>query len=164
VSRALITYYSKTGHTKQAGEDSAEGLREAGVEVTLKPVTEVEPTELAGYDLIVIGSPCHAGSMRVLFSGIAGPVSEWLGALPWKVFAGKAVAAFSVHCSLGAKATVQSLQRLLTDMGGRVLIPGPAVKAGAPLSLWRGPDASPEDRENLRHFGRDLARELASGG
>jgi hypothetical protein len=34
------------------------------------------------------------------------------------------------------------------------------VKAGAPLSLWRGPDASPEDREGLRHFGRDLSREL----
>jgi flavodoxin len=164
VSRALITCYTKTGHTQQAGEDIAEGLRGAGVEVVLKPVGKVEPTDLAGYDLIVVGSPCHAGSMRVLFSGIAGQVSDWLGSLSRNAFAGKAVAAFSVHCSLGGQATVQSLERLLTDMGGRVLIPGPAVKAGAPLSLWRGPDASAEDREKLRQFGRDLARELAQGG
>jgi len=160
VSQALITYYTKTGHTQQAAEDIAEGLREAGVEVLLKPVSQMQAGDLVGYDLIVVGSPCHAGSVRVLFSGIAGPISEWLGALPRGGFTGKAVAAFSVHCSLGAKATVQSLEQLLTDMGGRVLIPGPAVKAGAPLSLWRGPDASPGDRDKLRRFGRDLSREL----
>ena len=160
MSRALVTYHTKTGHTRQAAEDIAEGLRQGGVEATLKPVSQVEAGDLAGSDLTVVGSPCHAGSVRVLFSGIAGPVSDWLGALPRGSLAGKAVGAFGVHCSLGAKATVQSLERLLTDMGGRVLIPGPAVKAGAPLSLWRGPDASPEDRERLRHFGRDLAREL----
>lgn len=160
MSRALIAYHTKTGHTREAGEDIAQGLRGAGVELTLKPVGQVEAGDVAGYDLIVVGSPCHAGSVRVLFSGIAGPVSDWLGSLPRTAFAKKAVAAFAVHSFLGAEATVQSLQRLLTDMGGRVLIPGPAVKAGAPLSLWRGPDASPEDRERLRHFGRDLGREL----
>jgi flavodoxin len=161
VSRALIVYYTKTGHTQQAGEDIADGVRQAGVEVDLKLVSEVQAEDLAGYDLIVLGSPCHAGSVRVLFSGIAGRVSAWLGSLPRKAFAGKAVAAFSVHSSLGGAATVQNLERLLSDMGGRVLIPGVAVKAGVPLSLWRGPDASAEDREKLRHFGRDLAREMA---
>jgi len=160
VSRALIVYYTKTGHTQQAGEDIAGGLRDAGVEVELKPVAEVPAQALADYDLVLVGSPCHAGSMQVLVSGIAGPVSKWLGGLPKDAFSGKWVAAFSVHSSLGGKVTVRSLERLLTDMGGRVVAPGPVVKAGVPFSLWRGPDASPEAREALRKFGRDLAREL----
>jgi len=153
-------YYTKTGHTKQAGEDIAAGLRGGGVQVELRPPAEVSAEELASYDLMVVGSPCHAGSVRVLFSGIAGPVSDWLGSLPRDAFSGKPVAAYSVHSFLGGQATVKNLERLLSDMGGWVLAPGPVVKAGVPFSLWRGPDASPEDRERLRKFGRDLAREL----
>ena len=160
MSRALIVYYTRTGHTRQAGEDIAIGLTEAGIEVTVRPLADVGAEELSAHDLIVVGSPCHVGSVKMLFSGIAGPVSKWLGSLPGDAFAGKAVSAYSVHCCFGGAATVKSLERLLTDMGGRVLVPGPAVTAGAPLSLWRGPDASPEDRERLRQFGRGLAREL----
>lgn len=160
MSRALIAYYSKTGHTRQAGEDIAIGLTEAGIEITVRPLADVGAEELSAHDLIVVGSPCHVGSVKMLFSGIAGPVSKWLASLPGDAFAGKTVAAYSVHCCFGGAATAESLERLLTDLGGRALVPGPAVKAGAPLSLWRGPDASPEDREELRQFGRDLAREL----
>lgn len=160
MSRALIAYYTKTGHTRQAGEDIAIGLTEAGIEVTVRPLADVGAEELSAHDLIVVGSPCHVGSVKMLFSGIAGPVSKWLGSLPGDAFAGKGVVAYSVHCCFGGGATVESLGRLLTDLGGRVLVAGPAAKAGAPLSLWRGPDASPEGRERLRQFGRGLAREL----
>ena len=160
MSRALIVYYTKTGHTRQAGEDIAIGLTEAGVEVTVKPVTDAPGQELTAHDLIVVGSPCHAGSVRPVFSGIAKPVSKWLDGLPTDALADKAVAAFSVHCSFGGATTVKNLEQRLADIGARVLAPGPAVKAGAPLSLWRGPDASPDDRKRLRQFGRDLARGL----
>ncbi len=160
MGRALIAYYTKTGHTRQAGEDIAIGLTEAGIEVTVRPLADIGAEELSAHDLIVVGSPCHAGSVRVLFSGIAGPVSKWLAGLPGDAFAGKAIATYSVHSLLGGQVTVRSLERMLTDMGGRVMAPGPVVKAGVPLSLWRGPDASPGDRERLRQFGRDLAREL----
>jgi len=160
MGRALIVYHSKTGHTRRAGEDIAAGLAEGGVEVAVKRVAGVPVEELADYDLIVVGSPCRAGSVKVMFSGIAGPVSKWLGGLPVDAFAGKGVAAYSVHSTFGGLSTVKSLERLLTDMGGRVLVPGPAVKAGVPFSLWRGPDASSADRERLRQFGRDLTGEL----
>lgn len=160
MAQTLIVYHTKTGHTRRAGEDIAAGLREAGVEVEVKPVVEVSAEELAGYDLVVVGSPCHAGSVKVLFSGVAGPVSDWLGGLPRDAFSGKAVAAYSVNSCFGGRATVESLERLLSDMGGRVLAPGPVIKAGVPFSLWRGPEASPEDRERLHRFGRDLAGQL----
>jgi len=160
MARALIVYHTKTGHTRQAGEDIAAGLAEKGVEAALKGVAEVSAEELSAYDVVVVGSPCHAGSVKVMFSGIARPVSRWLGGLAADAFVGTSVAAYSVYSRFGGLSTVKSLERLLADMGGRVLKPGPAVKAGVPLSLWRGPDASPEDRERLRQFGRDLAGEL----
>ena len=159
MARALIVYYTKTGHTRQAAEDIAAGLAEAGVEVEVKPVTEVSAEDVAGCDLVVVGSPCRAGSTGVL-SGVAGPVSRWLGGLPEEALQGKAAAAFSVHSCFGGGTTVRSLERMLGERGGRVLAGGPAVRAGVPFSLWRGPEASAEDRERLRRFGRDLAERL----
>ncbi len=160
MSRALIVYHTKTGHTRQAAEDVASGLTEEGVESDLKLATAMVAVDLEAYDLIAVGSPCWAGSMKVFFSGVAGPIAKWLVGLAPRALEGKVVGAFSVNSSFGGKATVRSLERVLSDLGGRAPVPGPAVKAGAPLSLWRGPDASPEDRERLRQFGRNLARKL----
>lgn len=161
MSRALIVYHTKTGHTRQAAEDLAAGLTESSdVTVELKLAAAMPAVNLAAYDLIIVGSPCWAGSLRVLFSGVAGPIARWLGGLATDALKGKAVAAFSVNCSFGGHATVEGLEGLLSDLGGQVVVPGVVVKAGAPLSLWRGPDASAEDREKLRQFGRELARDL----
>ncbi|MCK4299104.1 MAG: hypothetical protein KAX80_06210, partial [Planctomycetes bacterium] len=91
MSRALIVYHTKTGHTRQAAEDVAAGLAESGeVEVELKLAAALVAVDLEAYELIVVGSPCWAGSMKVLFSGVAGPISKWLvglapGALEEKV-------------------------------------------------------------------------------
>jgi len=161
MSRALIVYFSKTGHTREAGEAIAGGLRESDVEVEMRSMDQVSAEELAGYDLIVVGSPCWGGSLHVLMSGIPIPVGKWLARFEPHGFEGKPVAAFTVHWSFGGQVTLMNLEQLLTDMGGWLIKPGPVVKAGVPFSLWRGPDASPEDREKLRRFGRDLAHEMA---
>jgi menaquinone-dependent protoporphyrinogen IX oxidase len=155
--RAIILYYSKTGHTRDAAEDIAEGLRAGGVETDLAEIRQ-GARGLETYDIVVIGSPCHAGSMRALSSGVAQPVQNFLASFQPGSLRGKRVGVFSVQSGYGADQTMWSLERIARQLGAEQVERGPVVSAGVPLSLWRGPDASPEDREKLRAFGRRLAQ------
>jgi flavodoxin len=156
--KTLIIYYSKTGHTLDAARDIAEGMKENQVIPEIRNYIEMKYRDLGNYDLILIGSPCHAGSTAPLRSGIARPLERFLKSIPRNFLQGKKAAAFSVNAGLGAGNTVRSLEKLLKRAGALVVYsPGPAVKAGAPLSLWRGPDYNSRDREKLRSFGKQVA-------
>ena len=61
--KTLVTYYSRGGNTQLLAEMLAESLREEDIEVTIKPVTEVDINELLEYEGIVIGSPTYYGQM-----------------------------------------------------------------------------------------------------
>lgn len=155
--KALILYWTHTGHTRRAAEDLAEGLRSVGVEVDVADLRAGGCPDLAGYELLLVGSPCHAGSIKFAGTGIAAAMERWLRGLARGSLEGKTAAAFSVHSKLGAGRTVGSMEGLLADAGARVISPGPTVKAGVPFSLFEGPRASDADREALRAFGRCLA-------
>jgi flavodoxin len=156
---AVIIFWTKTGHTQRAAEDLALGLRDSGASVELVDLRHAGLPDLAGYDIIVVGSPCHAGSMKFAGTGIAKPVEAFLRGLPPGSLEGKTAAAFAVHGNLGAERTRGSIEGLLADAGARVIAPGPVVKAGVPFSLWEGPRASAEDRGKLGQFGRLLGGE-----
>jgi flavodoxin len=154
--KALVVYWTHTGHTRRAAEDLAAGLRSAGVDVDLADLRAGNVPDPAEYELLAVGSPCHAGSIKFAGTGIARAVERWLRALPRGALAGKTAAAFSVHSGMGARRTVGSMEGLLADAGAKVVSPGPVVKAGVPFSLWEGPRASEADREALRAFGRSI--------
>lgn len=83
MTRVLVLYYSSYGHIETMSQAVAEGVREAGAEVTIKRVPELVPpevaekmhfkrdqaapvanvTELADYDAIIIGVPTRFGNM-----------------------------------------------------------------------------------------------------
>ncbi|MCD6443849.1 flavodoxin family protein [Candidatus Bathyarchaeota archaeon] len=63
MARVLVTYYSRGGNTHRLAEMLAEALRDEGLEVVLKPVSEVKVEELTDYDGIAIGSPTYYGQM-----------------------------------------------------------------------------------------------------
>lgn len=64
MAKLLIAYYSRTGNTEQMAQLIAEGARGVeGVQVDVRPVAEVTPDDLLGYDGIVMGSPVYYGSM-----------------------------------------------------------------------------------------------------
>ena len=46
-----------------------------GHDVAMKKIEELQKDGLSGYDLVFVGSPCHAGDL-------AGPVKELLSAIP----------------------------------------------------------------------------------
>jgi len=149
--RALVVYHSKTGHTEEAAHAVARGLESAGVEVTVRHVSEVSPEELERSSMIAVGSPTRgARPARV--------VKRFIKGLDRKALKGKAATVFTAYAGFRGRATLRRLRRSLRRRGAKVVLRGVAVKAGAPLSLWKGPQASPEDVARLEELGRDLAR------
>ena len=108
MSKVLILYYSSYGHIEAMADAVAEGARSAGADVDIRRVEETappeiakaahyktdtahpvmtDPSELAGYDAIVVGAPTRYGRMpsqMAAFWDKTGPL--WMkGALIGKV-------------------------------------------------------------------------------
>lgn len=154
---ALIVYYTLSGHTRRAAQDIADGLKSEGVSARLQSAGETDFQGLADVALVIVGSPCHAGSVA-LGSGLPGAMRSVLKKLGPSALRGKVGGAFAVHCAYGGHRTVRAIEKRLADCGALLPEPGIVVRAGVPLSIVIGPPASEEDRRRLREFGCSLAR------
>ncbi|MHB8895297.1 MAG: flavodoxin domain-containing protein [Candidatus Geothermincolia bacterium] len=152
--KALIVYHTKTGHTLDAANDIAKGLRESGTDVTMMPAIDASPGDVDGCDIFVAGSPTY-GNTR--YKAPAKSVAKLLDSLKPSGLKGKCAGGFTVFAGYGGEKIVTSIEELLSGLGATVVAGGPAVKAGAPLSLWKGPDASAPDVAKCVEFGRRLA-------
>lgn len=152
--KALIIYHSKTGHTRAAADDIARGLKEKGVEVTVEEAAKSDPAKAGDFDFLLVGSPTYGNTG---YRAAAKPVDKFLEAMKPDALSGRVAGAFSVNAAMGATKIVSSIENKLASFGAKVVSPGPAVKAGALLSLWQGPDASAEDVEKCVEFGRRVA-------
>ena len=64
MAKVLIVFATRTGETEEIGNIVAEGLRIAGVEVTMRKINEIgNESELNGYDGYVFGAPTYHGDM-----------------------------------------------------------------------------------------------------
>ncbi|UCC93726.1 MAG: NAD(P)H-dependent oxidoreductase [Thermoplasmata archaeon] len=61
--KMLVTYYSRSGHTKRMAEAIAEAAREEGADVDLLQVEQVDVMTFPEYDCLVAGSPTYYGTM-----------------------------------------------------------------------------------------------------
>ena len=152
--KILVLYYSKTGHTQEAANATAEGIRSAGSEADLVAVNDFRAAAVAEYDGIIFGSPCWAGSVTPW--GVAKPVLRALDSLPSDCLKGKRCGGISVHSGTGGETTVKTLGRLLFRKGCEQYKPGPAAKAGVPFSLWKGPSVGAEDETRFRAYGAEF--------
>lgn len=152
--KVLILYYSKTGHTLEAVNATAEGIRSAGSEADLVPVADFTADSLSPYDGLIIGSPCWAGSVTGV--GIAMPLLHPLKHLPADCLKGKRCGGISVHCATGGASTVKAIGKLLSGKGCTDFRPGPAARAGLPLSPWKGPSVSERDEQRFSAYGAEF--------
>lgn len=60
--KVLITYYSKTGNTKQMAEAIADAIKEESLEVDFKEVKEVKAEDLVNYQGLIFGTPTYYGT------------------------------------------------------------------------------------------------------
>ncbi|MCF8068962.1 MAG: flavodoxin domain-containing protein [Desulfobacterales bacterium] len=85
--KVLVTYFSQSGNTEKIAKAICEEAARAN-EADLKKLEDITPDEVAGYDVIFIGSPLHSGSL-------AAPVKEYLGVI--KESSGQKMAGFITH-------------------------------------------------------------------
>jgi len=62
MTRALVTYASKHGSTREVAERVAEVMRGGGVDVDVMPAAEVG--HLRGYETVVLGGALYAGRLH----------------------------------------------------------------------------------------------------
>lgn len=155
--KVLILYYTKTGHTLEAANATAEGIKSAGSDVELVKTEDFTPDMLSNYDAMIVGSPCHAGSINKK-AGIAGPVKKVLNSLEPGSLKGKRCGGISVHAGDGAQNTVRNMGTIIKEKGCEDYRPGPVARAGSPISLWKGPSVTPEDQERYKSFGADFVK------
>ncbi len=160
---ALIIYHTITGHSRRAAEDVAEGLAGEAVTARLIPAGELSRWDVAGQAIVVVGSPCHAGSLAIR-AGVSGAILGALNKLAGSTLAGMVGGSFAVHSAYGGRRTVQAIENCLRAAGATVPRAGVVVKAGVPFSLFTGPKASDQTRDELRQLGRALAKAAKAAG
>jgi NAD(P)H dehydrogenase (quinone) len=151
MANLLVTYYSRSGNTEKMAEIIAKAARGVtGVDVTLRPVGEVTPDDLLGFDGIVMGSPVYYGTMAADIKKLLDDSVVHHGKLEGKV--GGAFASSGGPAG-GNETTVLDIVKAL-------LIHGMIVK-GDPQGDHYGPTAvgAPDERsrEECARFGRRTA-------
>jgi multimeric flavodoxin WrbA len=149
--KVLVLYYTKTGHTLEAANATVEGIRSAGSEADLIAAQEFDPAQLAGYDALIVASPCWAGVADQFL--LPKPLDRALTALAADALREKRCGGISVHSGAGGENTVRHLGELLAQKGNTDYQAGPAARAGVPFSLWKGPSVSPQDEARFKAYG-----------
>lgn len=67
--KVLVVYYSETGNTEKVARAIAEEVSN-GHQVHLKKVSEVTAGSLSNYDLVFLGSACHAADLATPAKGL----------------------------------------------------------------------------------------------
>lgn len=160
---ALIVYHSKTGHTEQAARDIARGLESDSVGCVLRSGADLTAAtgkeDMDRFGIILVGTPTY-GNRRYRLP--AKPVEQFLDSLGASGLKGKTCGAFAVNARVGGDRLVTAMERRLIELGGNVVFGGPVIRAGAPLSLWKGPDASTVDVKTCEEFGRKVASSVST--
>jgi len=73
--KACVLWYSQTGHTARYGKLIAKCWEKQGITVTTGNMKQADPSKLAGYDLIAIGTPVH-------YLDCPQNVQDWLTGMP----------------------------------------------------------------------------------
>jgi len=149
----LVSYFSKSGHTKKMAESVAKGAKESGCEVILKDVLKTSFADFKNSDAIVLGSPTYYGTMAAEVKKLLDESVSGHGKLKGKI--GGAFAS-SGMIGGGNETTIMSILEAL-------LIHGMIILGNADIGHY-GPVAigEPDDRasKECEQYGRRLG-ELA---
>ncbi|MBU4305055.1 MAG: flavodoxin domain-containing protein [Candidatus Omnitrophica bacterium] len=156
MAKALVAYYSSTGHTKRMADEIAAALVKEGMNVTNKDIAQVSAEELINYDALVFGSPTYYGAMAYQVKKILDESVVLHGRLD-----GKIGAAFSSAANIAG-----GNETTILDILHAFLIHGMIIQ-GDPQGDHYGPVgiASPNERtiNECKRLGKrvaDLARKL----
>lgn len=163
IRTVLVAFATKHGSTREVAEAVAEGLREAGLEVDVVPVSEVSALER--YDAVVLGTALYMGRPHPDARRFLGRRRETLARRPLAVFAmgpktlgeeDVAGARRQLDLALGK---VPELEPVATAIFGGVMRP---EELRFPFSRMEASDA--RDWAAIAAWAREVARGFAAAG
>ena len=147
MKKVLVAHSSRTGKTEAMANYIAEGLRFAGLEVTVKPISAIEDRDgIAGYDGYVFGCPTYHKDMT-------GGMKQFLFMAQLANLVGKIGGAFGSHTHSGESApmiydTMQHVFKMdMTTLG--------------PLNLTEAKVGSQEGVKACQDYGKAIGEKLA---
>jgi NAD(P)H dehydrogenase (quinone) len=151
--KALVIYYSRSGNTKKMAELIGEGIKEEGLEVSVKSVGDTDTNELTKAEAIIIGSPTYYGTMSAEIKKLLDESVKFHGKLD-----GKVGGAFSSSANIAG-----GNETTILDILNAMLIHGMIIQ-GDPSGSHYGPVAigSPDERakKECRRFAGRIVKLL----
>jgi NAD(P)H dehydrogenase (quinone) len=155
MTKVLVAYDSRSGHTEKAAALVAEGVKDVtGVDCVLKKVDDATLSDLSDADGIIIGSPTYYGSMSGKVKQLLDESVKLHGSLE-----GKVGAAFtsSGGTATGAETTILSILEALLIHG--MIIQGTPHDQHYGLAVVGAPDG--KEKDLCRKFGARIAKLVA---
>ncbi|MBM3293842.1 MAG: flavodoxin family protein [Candidatus Aminicenantes bacterium] len=148
--KALVCYFSRSGHTEIMAEAISEALSRGGLPADLRPVASVGPDDLLAYDCLVFGSPTYYGTMAWPVKKLLDESVKHHGKLK-----GKVGGAFTSSGNLagGNETTVLDILNALL-IHGMIVQGDPAGDHYGPVSVGK-PDA--RSLKSCENYARKLA-------
>jgi len=146
--KVLIVYDTKHGNTKKVAELIGEGLNSVeGNTVSVENVKEVNVEKEEAFDLILIGSPNHAGSH-------VGSIKKFIKNLPNASLKGNSFAVFDTYMGKDFEKATSKMEKQIAKVMPDM------KKASSSLSIKVGGMKGPvvdEDLPKCKDFGIKLA-------
>ena len=109
MSKAIIVYDSRTGTTRKIAMAIQDGLRNSGIEVTLRKAAKAKTAELKDADAVVLGSPEYNGE-------VTAPMKTFLDEMDKTDLRGKLGATFGSYGWDGA--AIEDMAETMTRVYG----------------------------------------------
>ena len=151
--RAILIFYTITNHTKQAVEDISKGLEKSEVQFEILNVKEInyDKIDFSQYEILVIGSPTHMW-------GPARKISNFIKNLTPNDLENKRIGLVSCYAGFGGNRAINTMEKMLKEKNSNIRVEKIAILAGAPGSLWTGPNASKKDVQKCIEIGEKLGQ------
>ena len=154
--RILVVYDSWTGNVERMAYAVAEGAREAGAEVKVVKVDDVNVDEVPNYDGYAFGSPTHCGTMSYKMNYFFNKqLIKYWGKLKYKV-----AVAFTSSGGLGGGNEMALLSLISTILNFGILTFGVPDYVARGVTLHYGAVAVGKPDENALKACRLLGRRL----
>jgi menaquinone-dependent protoporphyrinogen IX oxidase len=148
LAKAIVVYDTKYGNTKKVAEDIASGIKDEGIEVSLKGVKETTKDEVSNYDLLVLGAPTHINHAKK-------DTKKFLKKLKGTNLSSVKFAAFDTRITNAKKGASMKIESVLAELGATKLQDG--------LTIWvtgmKGP-LEEASEEKSKTFGSELAKKI----
>ncbi|HOK56627.1 MAG TPA: NAD(P)H-dependent oxidoreductase [bacterium] len=150
MGKVLIIYHSRTGNTEEMAKSVAEGVKEEGVDVVLKPVEKTDCDDLLDADGIIVGSPTYFGLPSAEIKKLFDDSVKFYGSLEGKV--GGAFTS-SAHIGGGNETTIMGIIQMM-------LIHGMIVQ-GTTKSDHYGPVSIGKPNDKVKKDCKELGKRVA---